>query len=120
MEAPTTNREKAPHGGLKLRVPEENTVRNISGYKAQADCVEDSLANKIDRIANLLRKTRELVCMLLAIRDGATRFAPCEHMLVKRYPPGMRDNNEYDWVCSSAIRVSERDLQTLCMILYTY
>ena len=100
METPTTNRKKVPRDGLKLRVPEESTARYFSGHTAKTDCLDDSHANKIDKIENLLREAHELACMLLAVRYGATRPAPCEHTLAKRYPSGMRDNNEFDLVCT--------------------
>jgi len=41
-----------------------------------------------------------LACMLLVVRYGATLPAPCKHTVVKRFPSGMRDNNEYDLVCT--------------------
>ena len=105
MQTPTPKRETAPRRALKREKTRrsasgESTVRYLPAYVSKSGGVQDSDARKIDQIENLLCQTRELVCMLLAVRYGATRPAPCEHTVVKRYPSGMRDNNEYDLVCT--------------------
>ena len=99
MHAPAPKSEKAPRRAPKTRASEESTVSYLSGYVSKSG-VQDPDARKIDQLEKLLCQTRELVCMLLAVRYGATRRAPCEHTVVKRYPPGMRDNGEYDLVCT--------------------
>jgi hypothetical protein len=76
----------------------ESTVRYFSVYASKPMGMQDTDVNKIDKIDKLLQEARELACMLLAVKYGASR--PCEHTLVKRYPPGLRDNNEYDLVCT--------------------
>ena len=92
--------EKAPRRAPKVRATEESTVRYISGYVSKSGGIQNPEARKLDQIEKLLCQARELACMLLAMRCGAARPAPCEHTVVKRYPAGMRDNNEYDLVCT--------------------
>ena len=101
MHTPAPKSEKAPRRAPKVRASEESTIRYLSGYVSKSGGVQDSDARKIDQIEKLLCQARELACMLLAVRYGATRPAPCEHTaVVKRYPSGMRDNGEYDLVCT--------------------
>ena len=88
-KVPTSKRMKESGG---------STVRYFPGYASKPMDMQDADVNKIDKIDKLLQEARELACMLLAVKYGAAR--PCEHTLVKRYPPGMRDNNEYDLVCT--------------------
>ena len=99
MHAPAPKGEKAPRRAPKVRAPEESTVRYLSGYVSKPGGVQDSDARKIDQIEKLWCQVRELACLLLAVRDGATQPA-CEHTIVKRYPSGMRDNGEYDLICT--------------------
>ena len=99
MHTPAPKGEKAPRRAPKTRASEENTFRYLSGYVSKS-VGQDPDARKIDQLEKLLCQTRELVCMLLAVRYGATQPAPCKHTLVKRYPSGMRDNGEYDLVCT--------------------
>ena len=82
----------------KLQESGESTLRNLPKYASKPMGLQDAEVSKIDKIDKLLQEVRELACMLLAIRYGATR--PCEHTLVKRYPSGMRDNGEYELVCT--------------------
>ena len=101
MHPPAPKGEKAPRRAPKVRASEENTVRYISGYVSKSRGIqEDPDARKIEQLEKLLCQARELACMLLAVRYGATQPAPCKHTLVKRYPTGMRDNGEYDLVCT--------------------
>ena len=86
---PTSKRMKGSGG---------STDRYFSMYASKPRGMQDAELNKIDKIDLLLQGARELACMLLAVKYGASR--PCEHTLVKRYPPGLRDNNEYDLVCT--------------------
>jgi hypothetical protein len=88
-EVPTSKRMKGSGG---------STDRYFSMYASKPRGMQDAELNKIDKIDLLLQEARELACMLLAVKYGASR--PCEHTLVKRYPPGLRDNNEYDLVCT--------------------
>ena len=99
MHAPAPKGEKAPRRAPKVRASEETTVRYLSGYVSKSGGIQDSHARKIDQIEKLLCQARELACLLLAVRYGATQPA-CEHTVVKRYPSGMRDNGEYDLVCT--------------------
>ena len=66
--------------------------------------IEDADSNKLAETEELLKEARGLVSalgvMLLAQRGGATRPPTCTHAFVKRYPAGMRDNNEFDLVCT--------------------
>ena len=98
MHAPAPKGEKAPRRAPKARASEESTVSYLSGYVSKSG-VQDPDARKIDQLEKLLCQARELACLLLAVRYGATQPA-CEHTLVKRYPSGMRDNGEYDLICT--------------------
>ena len=97
-KAPTSKCMEVPRRVPKLQASGESTVRYFSGYSSKPMGMQDADLNKIDKIDKLLHEARELTCMLLAVKYGASR--PCEHTLVKRYPLGMRDNNEYDLVCT--------------------
>ena len=63
--------------------------------------IEDADSNKLAETEELLKEARGLVSalgfMLLAQRGGAPT---CTHAFAKRYPAGMRDNNEFDLVCT--------------------
>ena len=106
MHTPAPKGEKAPRRAPKVGASEESTVRYFSGYVSRSGCIQDSEcihdsdACKIKQLEMLLCQARELVCMLQAVRYGAKQPAPCTHTFVKRYPPGMRDNGEYDLVCT--------------------
>ena len=100
MHTPAPKGEKAPRLAPKMRASEESTVRYVSGYVSKSGGIQDADARKMDQLEKLLCQARELACMLLAARYGATQPAPCKHTLVKRYPSGMRDNGEYDLVCT--------------------
>ena len=95
---PFSKRMKVPRRAQKLQASGESTVRYFSGYASKPSGMQDADVHNIDKIDKLLQEARELACMLLAVKYGASR--PCEHTLVKRYPPGLRDNNEYDLVCT--------------------
>ena len=99
MHAPAPKGEKAPRRAPKVCASEESTVSYLSGYVSKSGGIQDSHARKIDQIEKLLCQARELVCLLLAVRYGATQPA-CEHTVVKRFPSGMRDNGEYDLICT--------------------
>ena len=100
IHTPTLKREGAHRRAPKLHGTKKRTVRHLSGHVSKSGCIQEPDARKIDQIEKLLCQARELVCMLLAVRYGAMRPAPCEHTVVKRYPSGMRDNGEYDLVCT--------------------
>ena len=99
MYSTTSNKEKAPRRAPKVRAIGERTARYLSACASKSGGVQDPDARKIDQIEKLLCQARELACLLLAVRYGATQPA-CEHTVVKRYPSGMRDNGEYDLVCT--------------------
>ena len=97
-KAPTSKCMQVPRRVPKLQEYGESTVRYFTGYASKPMGLQDADVSKIDKIDKILQEARELACMLLAVRYGATR--PCEHTLVKRYPSGMRDNGEYELVCT--------------------
>ena len=97
-KAPASKCMEVPRRVPKLQEYGENTVRYFPGYASKPMGLQDADVSKNDKIDKLLQEARELACMLLAVRYGATR--PCEHTLVKRYHSGMRDNGEYELLCT--------------------
>ena len=72
MHAPAPKGEKAPRRAPKTRASEESTVSYLSGYVSKSGGIQDSHARKIDQIEKLLCQARELACILLAMRCGAS------------------------------------------------
>ena len=97
-KTPTLKCIEVPRRVPKLQASGKSTVRYFSRHASKPMGMMDADEHKIDKIDKLLQEARELACMLMAVKYGASR--PCEHTLVKRFPPGMRDNNEYDLVCT--------------------
>ncbi len=97
-KATTSKCMEVPRRVPKLQASGESTFRYFSGYASKPMGMMDADLNKIDKINKFLQEAGELACMLLAVKYGASR--PCENTLVKRYPESMRENGEYDLVCT--------------------
>ena len=97
-KAPTSKCIEVPRRVPKLQASGKSTVRYFSGHASKPMGMRDADGHNIEKIDKLLQEARELACILMAVKYGASR--PSEHTLVKRYSPGMRDNNEYGLVCT--------------------
>ena len=100
---PAVSRQKYDHEetATSIEVP---VAMCASKHGSISTMIEDADSNKLAETEELLKEARGLVSalgfMLLAQRGGATRPLICTHAFAKRYPAGMRDNNEFDLVCT--------------------
>ncbi len=79
----------------------EVVAQALPSVSAMADHKRAIEENDAEELEDLLRAAKRRVQQLEKLKN--TMRQDCEHVLVKTYPSGMRDNNEF-WFCCPKCR----------------